>query len=130
MGSIARRRALLKRAVLIAASLLCSTLFFGMGSSMLIGEGTPPIWWGFGVTTLAYGAASVVLVCAAWRRRSAVLERTARSLALGYLLLFALASFDAGSLSGLEVVGLVVVAAALAVNWLVVRSLVATGEGG
>lgn len=118
-----RHKTLLKRGALVTASLLCSALFLGMGASMLASEDPPPALWWFGAVTLAYAGASVVLVIAALMRRRAGFEKLARHLALAYLLLFAVASLDAGGLSGLEVLGVVVVAAALAVNWLVVRML-------
>jgi hypothetical protein len=75
----------------------------------------------FGFAITAYAVASQTLLVAAWRSRSPELRPIAAVLSAACVIIWTGGSFDNGILSGLEVVGCIVVAMAAGLNWSAVR---------
>ncbi len=109
--------------LLSIASICVSALFVWVGIAMSSDSflGTAL----FGYVAIAYGAINAVLVFIAWFRPEAPVQRVSKYLALVFLAAIVVGSFDLGRLSGLEVAGIIAVAAMLFVNWYAVKRLVA-----
>jgi hypothetical protein len=109
--------------VKIAASIISIAIALGFGvlgvSAVAIGESA--LIQGFGILVSAYAVAILVLLAKAWRSTSATLPRIAAASGVGLVGLWLGGSFDHGILSGLEVVGVVVVAVAVGMNWWAIR---------
>ena len=96
---------------------------FGMvGVSAAIG-GDSPFIRAFDFAVSAYVLVSLALLVIAWRFRSPKLRRLAAVCAAIFVVIRTAGSFDHGILSGLEVVGCIVVAMAAALNWFAVRAI-------
>ncbi len=106
------------------ASFLGSAICVGTGV-MMVSEGDPaPLLIGFGVATLGYGLSSLLLLLLAWVQPAQRLPSIARATGIAFFLLWLVGSLDHRGLQGLEWVGVVAVAAIVAVNRGAVRSLV------
>lgn len=113
--------------LLSIASGCVSALFVWVGIAM---SSDSSLWTAlFGYLAIAYGAINALLVFIAWFRPGAPVQRVSKYLALVFLAAIVAGSFDLGRLSGLEVAGILAVAAMLFVNWYAVKRLVAGQKG-
>jgi len=78
----------------------------------------------FGIVVGAYAIAVTMLLLKAWRSPSPRLPRWAAVVVAGFVVLWVGGSFDRGILSGLEIVMLLLVGLAAALNWFAVRLIV------
>ncbi len=97
----------------------CGFIAYGVGIVFAEGLG---VWLVvLGVVITIYGFVSLVGLYVAWRSNQKNMSRVFHYFAAGILLLFVLASFDSGMISGLEYGFLLGVAVLLAINWAAVR---------
>ena len=87
---------------------------------MLLSSSEPFIVYLFAAVNCAYGLASLYLLVAAWRHPRVRLERIARWLASGFIVLWVVGSMDSGMISGLEWGAILVVAVMLIPNYVAV----------
>ena len=107
--------------ILTLFSVASSIVFIVYGIGIVLGEGVP-IWIrGFAIITGLYGFGSVLTILWAWVYGGVKTSQIVKCLAITYLTLFILGSMDVGIISGLEVVGILGVAAVLWLNWFSVR---------
>lgn len=91
---------------------------------MVSAGGAGAVLIGFGVVTLFYGLSSVLLLLLAWVQPTRRLPSISRTSGIVFFLLWLLGSLDHRGLQGLEWLGVLAVAAIVAVNRGAVRSLV------
>ncbi len=88
--------------------------------------GETPVWvLLFSLACFAYGVLSALLLVFAWFRSGVKAQTGMKYLALIFLVAFVLASLDVGIISGQEVLGIVVVAIMLWLNWFSVKTVAA-----
>lgn len=110
--------------LLTITSLAVSSVFFVYGAGILFVEEVPKWVIVFGVVTAAYGLCSVAVLIMAWRSYGAKAKKLISYLAIGFMFVFFFGSLDVGMVSGLEIVGLLFVAAMPFINWLAVSVVV------
>lgn len=110
--------------ILTVTSFLVSCLLVAYGTGLLFAEEVPGWAIAFGVATVAYGLCSVAVLVMAWCRYGSRATEISRYLAIGFMIVFLLASLDTGMVSGLELLGLFFVAGMLFINWLAVSAVV------
>ena len=107
--------------ILTLFSVTSSIVFIVYGIGIALGEGVP-IWiTGFAIITGLYGIGSILSILWAWVYGGVKTTQIVKRLAITFLALFILGSMDVGIISGLEVVGILGVAAVLWLNWFSVR---------
>jgi hypothetical protein len=111
-----------KYLLMSALNVTISTLFIVAG--ITISSGEAPLWIkASGYLTLCYGVISVLLLILSWRKSIVKAESLTKYAALGFMAFFFAASWDVGMISGLEWIGIVVVAILLSLQWHSIRSI-------
>jgi hypothetical protein len=111
----------------LLVSLVSVLLAFGFvvfGATALFSEEAPVLVRVFGACSVLHGVAAVALLIIGWRSPSRRWARLAAVLSTAFVVLWIVGSFDYGTMSGLEIAGVMVVALAATVNWYAVRLIV------
>lgn len=104
--------------ILTIASLTVSAAFITYGTAIVLGNDVPSWIIVFAILTAIYGISSLVTLGLAWSIHYAQkTKKYIKYLAIAFMVLFFVGSLDVGMVSGLEIVGLIVVGLMLLVNW-------------
>lgn len=102
------------------ASTIISVLFIAIGVTIISDEA--PFWIkAYGYLTVGYGIISASLLILAWTKTQVKAQSFSKYTALGFMASFFAASLDVGMISGLEWIGIIVVALLLWVHWYSVK---------
>ena len=109
--------------ILSIVSVSASAIFIFAGIMMV--QNDPPAWiLVFGLGTIVYGLLNVVLLALAWLRGGKAVQKVTLCIATAFLIAFIMASLDVGMISGLEWLGIIIVAVMVWVNYFTIRRLV------
>ncbi len=112
------------RGTLVTIGVISSLVFLTFGASMALGDEVPVLMLGFGVFTLIYGVSSLVILIFAFCGNENTARKSMGVFGVVFVTVFFLSSFDNGILSGLEILGIVVVGIMVFSNWLAVDAAV------
>ena len=114
---------LIKIITLTIISSIVSILFSIFGMGLFFAESIPMLIMLFALLTLLFGLSNLGILILAWKKQSIPVKKLSGYLAIGYLILFTIGSFDHGMISGHEVIGILFVGIILLVNWLSLKSI-------
>jgi len=114
---------LIKIIVLTIISSTISILFAIFGISLLFAKDVPILITLFALLTFLFGLSNLGILILAWKKQNIRVKKLSGYLAIGYLILFTIGSFDHGMFSSLEVTGILFVGIILLVNWLALKNI-------
>lgn len=118
------------KVVTTVISLVVIIGFLAFAVPLLVDVAGPNGERAFGALTTIYAAGSAMLLALAWKWPSKTVETVTLFLAGAFLAAWVTVSFDLGRIRGLEAAAAVLVAIAVALNWVAVRVLVTNKQVG
>jgi len=109
---------------LISLSILLSFLFVLYGLNIIMSDEVANGITVFAYVTISYGLANIAILSVAWSSREAWATGASKFISLCFIGVFVMDMINAGMKSAVGVVGILVLALALFINWFAVKMVI------